>query len=50
MSKDELQSATLQLSNIMATYNLKIYDQTKNTVFCGKYQTRSKITLTSINI
>jgi beta-xylosidase len=45
-SKDELQMATLQLNNIMATYNLEIsHDKTKNMAFCGKYQIRSKIIL-----
>jgi hypothetical protein len=36
-SEDELQMATLQLSNIMATYNLETsHDKRKNMAFCGK--------------
>jgi hypothetical protein len=35
----------------MATYNLEIsHDKTKNMAFCGKYQIRSKITLTNKTI
>jgi beta-xylosidase len=47
-SKDKLQTATLQLNNIMTTYNLEIsHDKTKNMAFCGKYQIRSNIILKS---
>jgi hypothetical protein len=50
-SKDKLQMATLQLSNIMATYNLEIsHDKTKNVSCCGKYQIRSKIILNNKTI
>jgi hypothetical protein len=45
-SEDELQMATLQFNNTMATYNLEIsQDKTKNMAFCGNYQIRSKIIL-----
>jgi hypothetical protein len=38
--------ATLQLNNLMATYNLEIlHDKTKNMALCSKYQIRSKIIL-----
>jgi hypothetical protein len=50
-SEDELQMATLQLNNIMATYNLEIsHDKMKNMAFCGKYQIRSKIILNNKTI
>jgi hypothetical protein len=50
-SDDELQMATLQLSNIMAAYNLEIsHDEMKFIAFCGKYQLRSKIILNSQTI
>jgi hypothetical protein len=43
-SEDELQIATLQLSNIMTTYNLEIsHDKSKIMAFHGKYQIKSKI-------
>jgi hypothetical protein len=38
--------ATLQLNNIMATYNLEIsHDKTESMAFCGECQIRSNITL-----
>jgi hypothetical protein len=50
-SEDELQMATLQLSNIMATYNLEIsHDKTNIMAFHGKHQIRSKIILHSNTI
>jgi hypothetical protein len=45
-SEDGLQMATLQLHNIMVTYNLEIlHDKTNNMAFCGKYQISAKIIL-----
>jgi hypothetical protein len=45
-SEDELKMVTLQLNNIIATYNLEIsHDKMKSIAFCGKYQIRSKIIL-----
>jgi hypothetical protein len=49
-SEDELQMATLHLSNTMTACDLDLSYNKMNMVFCGKYQIRSKVMLNNKTI